>query len=240
MSFILFVWLALGSSSFILHKIVTANYQTNLNQEIFIKELNTTIQNYSLGANVPKSVLESVVTKSDIKDGPKQMDYPVIKQRIVEKIDQYIVESTTNEETKKDEESVNKLVDEIINKIKGEINTSFLFFNQTIEMIIPITTTFTIIMFINATITVLLFLLVFKKSVLTYLNYSFWSTGILLGILSIIIWLTPFDLLALSSKTNIAVLSDMASYAFTLAMMGCTIYLFLGSILSFFENKNKA
>lgn len=240
MSFILFVWLALGSSSFILNKIVTANYQTNLSQEIFIKELNSTIQNYSLGANVPKSVLESVVTKSDIKDGPKQMDYPVIKQRIVEKIDQYIIESTTNEETKKDEESVNELVDEIINKIKGEINTSFLFLNQTIEMIIPITTTFTIIMFINATITVLLFLLVFKKSVLTYLNYSFWSTGILLGILSIIIWLTPFDLLALSSKTNIAVLSDMASYAFSLAMMGCTIYLFLGSILSFFENKNKA
>lgn len=240
MSFILFVWLALGSFSLILHKIVTANYQTNLNQEIFIKELNSAVQNYSLGANLPKTVLDSIITKSEIKAGPKHMDYPAIKQKIVEKINQYQVQNTTSEETERDKENVNKVADEIINKIKGEINTSFLFFNQTIKMIIPITITFTIIMLINATITILLFFILFKKAIFTYLGYSLWSTGILLSSVSIILWLTPSDQLALSSKTNVAVISDIASYALSLALIGCTIYLCLGSIISYFGNRNKA
>lgn len=240
MSFILFVWLALGSFSLILHKIVTANYQTNLNQETFIKELNSSVQNYSLGANLPKSVLDSIITESEIKVGPKNMDYPAIKKRIVEKINQYKMENSTPEETERDKENVNKVADEIINKIKGEINTSFLFLNQTIEMIIPITTTFIIIMLMNATITILLFLILFKKAIFTYLGYSLWSTGILLASVSIILGLIPFNQLALSSKTNIAVLTDIAGYALTLALTGCMIYLCLGSILSYFGNRNKA
>ncbi|OQO70765.1 hypothetical protein BH747_05025 [Enterococcus villorum] len=238
MSFILFIWLALGSFSFILNKTITANVQTKRNQETFIKEVNQTIPNYSLGANLPKNVLDSVITETEIQAGPKKVDYLTLKKRMIEKINQY-VESTTSEVTEKDKENINKVADELINKIKGEINTSFLFFSQTLETIVPIATTFTLIMLINATITIILLLVLFRKTIFNELCYSFWGTAILLVSASIILGLIPFDQLALSSQTNRAVLKDIAGYASNLTLMMGMSYVVLGSILSYFGNKNK-
>jgi hypothetical protein len=236
MSFILFIWL--GSFSFILNKTITANVQTKRNQETFIKEVNQTIPNYSLGANLPKNVLDSVITETEIQAGPKKVDYLTLKKRMIEKINQY-VESTTSEVTEKDKENINKVADELINKIKGEINTSFLFFSQTLETIVPIATTFTLIMSINATITIILLLVLFRKTIFNELCYSFWGTAILLVSASIILGLLPFDQLALSSQTNRAVLKDIAGYASNLTLMMGMSYVVLGSILSYFGNKNK-
>jgi len=238
MSFILFIWLALGSFSFILNKTITANVQTKRNQETFIKEVNQTIQNYSLGANLPQDVLDSLITESEIQSGPQKVDYLTLKKRMTEKINQYL-ESTTLKVTEKDKENINKVADEIINKIKGEINTSFLFFSQTLEAVEPIATTFTLIMSINATITIILLLVLFRKTIFNELCYSFWSTAILLVSASIILGLIPFDQVALSSQTNRAVLKDIASYASSITLMLGIAYVVLGSILSYFGNKNK-
>ena len=126
LSFILFIWFALGSFSFILNETITTNYQTKHNQEMFIKEVNHKIQNYSLGANLPKNVLDVVITKSEIKEGPEKIDYRIIKKRMIAKINQYQAENVGTKLTEVDKENINKVTDEIINKIKGEINTSFL------------------------------------------------------------------------------------------------------------------
>ncbi|HFD1778437.1 TPA: hypothetical protein ACF1UQ_002258 [Enterococcus hirae] len=221
-----------------MNKTITANVQTKRNQETFIKEVNQTIQNYSLGANLPQDVLDSLITESEIQSGPQKVDYLTLKKRMTEKINQYL-ESTTLKVTEKDKENINKVADEIINKIKGEINTSFLFFSQTLEAVEPIATTFTLIMSINATITIILLLVLFRKTIFNELCYSFWSTAILLVSASIILGLIPFDQVALSSQTNRAVLKDIASYASSITLMLGIAYVVLGSILSYFGNKNK-
>lgn len=233
LSFILFIWFTLGSYSFILRETITSNYQTKQNQEMFIKEVNHTIQNYSLGANLPKNVLGSVLTESEIKEGPGKIDYLAIKKRMIAKINQYQAESAGSKDTEADKENVNKVAEEIINKIKGEINTSFLFFNQIVETIVPIMTTFIMIMMINATITIVLLLLLFKKSVLNNLCYSFWSTALLLASTSAILWIIPFDQVALSSQINLVILNDIINNFSSLSLTVCVIYLILGSILSY-------
>ena len=68
-------------------------------------------------------------------------------------------------------------------------------------------------MSINATITIILLLVLFRKTIFNELCYSFWRRAILLVSASIILGLIPFDQVALSSQTNRAVLKDIASYA---------------------------
>ncbi|HGF7569784.1 hypothetical protein AB1I58_03605 [Enterococcus hirae] len=238
LSFILFIWFALGSFSFILNETITTNYQTKHNQEMFIKEVNHKIQNYSLGANLPKNVLDVVITKSEIKEGPEKIDYRIIKKRMIAKINQYQAENVGTKLTEVDKENINKVADEIINKIKGEINTSFLFFNQTVESIVPILTTFTSIMSINAMITIILLFALFKKKSFIYLGYSLWSTAILLASMLISLRLIPFDHLAISRQTNSDVFTDITNYFSTLSLVTCIAYFVVGSMINYFGNKN--
>ena len=90
-------------------------------------------------------------------------------------------------------------------------------------------------MSINAAITIILLLVLFRKTIFNELCYSFWGTAILLVSASIILGLIPFDQLALSSQTNRAVLKDIAGYASNLTLMIGMSYVVLGSI----GNKNK-